>query len=176
MLFDNYQIVSAAKPPIYKSPTAAIYECRDLRPGGMVAEGGFPLTTVIKLMDDHTSWRRELESRTIVAPKQRNQVLVPVLSAASISLSPLNGIDTEVDVNQLTVMPSSDSVMAIELMTQYANGLIMPMADRNLLEVIQNERLATDKLDHIRDIAEQLGTLISKLHMNGVVHGDIKPR
>ena len=55
-------------------------------------------------------------------------------------------------------------------------AIAMPLADRNLLEIIQSERLAEEPLPVIREVAAKLGSLIQKLHGAGVVHGDIKPK
>ena len=52
----------------------------------------------------------------------------------------------------------------------------MPLADRNLAEIIASERLATEPLDVIRSSGEQLLRLLGDMHAAGVVHGDVKPK
>ena len=51
----------------------------------------------------------------------------------------------------------------------------MPMANRNLFEMISNERLAADDIDSIAKVALDLGRLIQNIHTAGVIHSDVKP-
>jgi serine/threonine protein kinase len=52
----------------------------------------------------------------------------------------------------------------------------MPLADRNLNEIIASERLAEEPLDVIRQSSRKVLNLIHELHSEGVVHGDVKPK
>ena len=61
-------------------------------------------------------------------------------------------------------------------MDKYPFLLCMPRADRNLGEIIQNERLAADELSVIKVVAMQLAKTVAGLHSEGVIHGDVKPR
>jgi hypothetical protein len=65
---------------------------------------------------------------------------------------------------------------AQELMLRFPYALIMCRAELNLLESIQNERLASEPLSGLKRIAHQLATSIGQLHTAGLVHGDVKPR
>ena len=64
---------------------------------------------------------------------------------------------------------------ARNLMKQFPYAIIMPLADRNLGEIISSERLAEEPLDTIRHTALKILTAVSSLHQKGVVHGDLKP-
>lgn len=81
----------------------------------------------------------------------------------------------------ITAMPESELVTvprpeARDLMQGYPYAVCMPLADRNLLEVIQSERLAEEPMAVIQSTGLKLATLVQMLHANGVVHGDIKPK
>ena len=130
---------------------------------------------VIKMMTDYASWRREIESREILASAQSS--IIPVDSVASASK------ETPDQIGGLTVLrKGSISVerelqgLATKLMLQYPYALCMERAEKNLLECISNDRLATEPLVIIRSIVSKIGSCMSALHKLGVVHGDCKPR
>ena len=192
----NYQLTKPNEQ-IYRSPTAVVMECRDLskfdeteaprRRGSAydsagVENGSNPTTVsstttplVIKMMTDYASWRREIESREILASAQSS--IIPVDSVASASK------ETPDQIGGLTVLRrGSISVerelqgLATKLMLQYPYALCMERAEKNLLECISNDRLATEPLVIIRSIVSKIGSCMSALHKLGVVHGDCKPR
>lgn len=68
------------------------------------------------------------------------------------------------------------SAEAQDMMRAFPYALVMCRAELNLLEAIQNERLASEPLPALQQIAYQLGASIGQLHDAGLVHGDIKPR
>lgn len=61
-------------------------------------------------------------------------------------------------------------------MQTYPYAIQLPWADRNLAEIISNERLATEPLDAIRQLSQKVLKLLDTLHKAGVVHGDINPK
>ena len=63
-----------------------------------------------------------------------------------------------------------------KLMEEFPYALCMEKADRNLLEIINNERLAATSLYSIRSAAAGIGKCVAALHSVGIVHGDLKPR
>jgi len=62
------------------------------------------------------------------------------------------------------------------LMQDYPYAVCMPLGNRNLLEIIQAERLAEEPMVVIRQAATKVVLAIKSLHVVGLVHGDIKPR
>lgn len=61
-------------------------------------------------------------------------------------------------------------------MQSYPYAVCMPLADRNLLEIIQSEQLAEEPIAVIRNAGAKLAMLVGSMHATGVVHGDIKPK
>ena len=140
-------------------------------------------------------WQRELEVREMLSAATDG--VVAALSAAIADLpGTATAIDNDVDAAQAAIAyarTNSTSARAIhivaeadtanarrkearELMAHYPCCVCMPLADRNLLEIIQAERLAEEPMEVIRHTGLKMATLINSLHTHGVVHGDVKPK
>jgi hypothetical protein len=67
-------------------------------------------------------------------------------------------------------------LLAVELMTEYPFALCMPLAERNLLEIIQSERASGQPIGMLAFTARKIAVAINALHDSGLVHSDVKPR
>lgn len=56
----------------------------------------------------------------------------------------------------------------------YPYALVLPLADRTLLSMIQHENIALD-ITLIRFYSLQIAQAVLQLHQSGIIHGDIKP-
>ena len=54
---------------------------------------------------------------------------------------------------------------------EYAYGIIMPEADRNLDSIFRSER---PNLLHIKSMMHDVGEALHHCHSNGIIHGDLK--
>jgi len=190
VVFEHYQIITPDKP-MYKSPTAEVHEAVDLRlSDASRAEGRLAL----KLIAGPHLWQRELEVRQMLSTATDGVVMA--LSAAIADVTSSNtatgGDDvahaavryarsnsTDTQVIHIVAEASMAGVRRKEargLMSHYSCCICMPLADRNLLEIIQAERLAEEPMEVIRHTGLKMATLINSLHAHGVVHGDIKVR
>lgn len=66
--------------------------------------------------------------------------------------------------------------LARRLMSEYRYAICMPLAQRSLHEIIQQERLASAPIGTISYVLLQIARALAKLHSDNYVHGDIKPR
>jgi len=192
VVFDHYQILRPGNP-LYKSPTAEVHECWDLRQDR--SGDGAGRRFVVKLMADPSLWYRELLTRdTLIGAGSNTTGFVSATSAGLIlpatddDTSPEEqaaveyGSSAKVGEKDIYTIAARDvtSVVrrkeATELMTQFPYAIEMPLADRNLSEIISSERLAEEPLDVIRRAGKNLLELIDSLHKVGVVHGDVKPK
>ena len=188
VVFEHYQILAPDKP-MYKSPTAEVHEAVDLRaPDASRAQQRLAL----KLIAGPELWRRELEVRQVLTGATGG--IVAALSAAVMDDSSSNSEQAEaikdamdyarsattltlpITTMDLEELGSVRRTEARDLMSIYSCAVCMPLADRNLLEIIQAERLAEEPMPVIRHTALKVATLIQSLHSNGVVHGDVKPK
>ena len=62
---------------------------------------------------------------------------------------------------------------AQEIMKYYPFAVAMEHGNRNLMEVIQSERLSEEPLEIIRLAAHQIAKSVEFLHSVGVAHGDM---
>ena len=179
VVFDRYQLLHAETHE-YRSPTAVIYRCRDLD----AAAGDDPAPAqVLKMMKHKASWVRELQSRSALAGSGAEAAVVAVASATcvcdALGFQELTLPDSVARLTRrcpTTVVHNARHRVAFELMSEYPFALCMPLAERNLLEIIQSERLAGLPIGVIGFTARKLAVAISRLHGAGVVHADIKPR
>lgn len=135
---------------------------------------------VIKLMSDRNSWHREAETRRAL-PTGVHAAIVPLVAATSSkehAYKQRRSIHTKRRKGKSTTKAkkSKDHILAVEYMRDYPYALVMERAERNLAEIISNERLAAEPLDSIRFTAQKIARCVDQLHRAGVVHGDIKPR
>jgi serine/threonine protein kinase len=195
VLFERYQI---ARPqnPLYKSPTAEVHECVDLAELNN-SEGaiGSNKRFVVKLMSNPDLWLRELKTRDALGEAVAGSYVGAVSAAstdtdntnksraataaaiaashyaasASTQVRPITGFQT-------SFVEQTRRDEARHLMTEYPYAIQMPLADRNLNEIIASERLAEEPLDVIRQSSRKVLNLIQELHSAGVVHGDVKPK
>jgi hypothetical protein len=144
VVFKHFQLTNPARPR-YKSATALIHEVRDLR----VPEEQEPERIVIKFMENEDSWSRELKIRDAVGASSSD--VIGIAHAATL----------KAEVNfpcaiPIETCPNLDHEVKLqstaELMAAFPFGIVMPMADRNLAEVIHSERLAEETLDVIRQV------------------------
>jgi len=169
VLYKHFQLISPGRPK-YKSPTALIHEVRDLRRSD---EEGDMERLVIKLMQDEESWAREIELRS---GKDFSHTDVVALKSAATLLDDFS-CDATVPVECCPYLPNTVRLQSTrELLQAFPFALVMPMADRNLAEVIQSERLADESIDVLRQVGSRICAAIHGLHQMGVVHGDLKPR
>ena len=75
-----------------------------------------------------------------------------------------------------TVRQDARHTLAFELMTEYPFAICMPLAERNLLEIIQSERASGQPIGVLAFTARKIAVAVSALHDSGVVHSDLKPR
>ena len=194
VVYGVFQLTEPSKV-LHRSATALVMDCRDMRPSeddndndtdDDDDEGGEGAARrelagrrlVLKMMSDEASWMRELESRSGLSELHG---IVQVLSAVTPDgrVGPLVGRIPVIRHagagtparRSLTLAP-----LAAELQSKYPYALAMDKADRNLLEIIGNERLAAEPLGAILVIARKLGDALHELHTHGIVHGDVKYR
>jgi hypothetical protein len=199
VLFNRYQI---ARPnhPLYKSPTAEVHECVDLTGlSNSDRTSGNNRRHVVKLMANPDLWLRELKTRDVLGAAAAGSY-VGAISAACTGTDDMNtdqvgtapgdvavqaaaqyATSTSTDERPITVFqPSFIEQAPIDearyLMKEYPYAIQMPLADRNLNEIIASERLAEEPLDTIRQSSRKVLNLIQDLHTAGVVHGDVKPK
>jgi serine/threonine protein kinase len=195
VLFERYQI---ARPqnPLYKSPTAEVHECIDLAELNNSEQAiGSNKRFVVKLMSNPDLWLRELKTRDALGEAVAGSY-VGAISATSTDVDTSNmssaaasaalaasqyAASASTDVRpintfQTAVVNQTRRDEARHLMTEYPYAIQMPLADRNLNEIIASERLAEEPLDAIRQNSRKVLNLIQDLHSEGVVHGDVKPK
>ena len=183
VVFGSYQLTNPGVQ-LYRSPTALVLDCKDLLWAQVTTKDGAAAAAntdntnyiVLKLMSDHDSWRREIVSRA--GMRTIADSIVPVLSAATadpnVAESQLLEIDG-VEIRRCDPATAAHATAA-ELMQRYPYALALPKADRNLLEVIDAERIADEPVDVIRGLALKITRAVAAVHSLGLVHGDIKPR
>jgi serine/threonine protein kinase len=197
VLFNRYQI-ARPKNPLYKSPTAEVHECTDLV---HLSNNEFNGTEsnkrcVVKLMANPDLWMRELKTRDALGDRAAGSY-VGAISAAIVEMKSSNPHDPHAyvasrDASEYASTSSSEvrpitsfaqsfvartrREEARQLMNDYPYAIQMPLADRNLNEIIASERLAEEPLDVIRQSSRKVLNLIQDLHNEGVVHGDVKPK
>ena len=103
----------------------------------------------IKLMHDEDSWTRELELRSVY--ERTSQDVMSIRAAATLLKSVVLESSVPVEFCPGLIERVRLSSTA-NLMRDYPFCLVMPMADRNLAEVIQSERIAEECLDVIRQV------------------------
>lgn len=198
VLFNRYQIVRP-QHPLYKSPTAEVHECNDLTQ--LANEKQEDHTTsvtrcVVKLMSNPDLWLRELQTRDTLgadaagsyvgaisaavaeqAAQSAAESKVAVAARAATKYATTSSSEARpVTVFQPAFIAQTRREEARSLMTDYPYAIQMPLADRNLNEIIASERLAEEPLDVIRQSGRKVLNLIQNLHNKGVVHGDVKPK
>lgn len=188
VLFNRYQILRP-KNPLYKSPTAEVHECNDL-----TQLTNSDARYVVKLMANADLWLRELQTRDALGAEAAGSYVGvvsaafteqdAVQSAAAGSAGPASTqaamqyatAVSSVSVFQPSFVSETRRVEARTLMNTYPYAIQMPLADRNLNEIIASERLAEEPLDVIRQSSRKVLNLIQDLHSEGIVHGDVKPK
>eukprot|EP01037_Dinobryon_pediforme_P047065 gene47065-60862_t len=53
--------------------------------------------------------------------------------------------------------------------------IVMPLADRNMFVSLKQERYAGRNMEEVRHVFAQLVRCVEHLHINGLLHGDVKP-
>lgn len=164
VVFDSYQLIAPGSQ-LYKSSTALVVDCNDL---SLANTSNLP--TVLKLMSDFHSWKREIDIRQIL--QTSTDCIVDVLSAATVDANAPHII------GRIPVRHSRrvNQDAAVDIVKKYPYALLLQKADRSLLEIIANERLAAEPLHIVRNVALKLGRGLMSLHSRGIVHGDVKPR
>ena len=185
VVFHRYQLINPSEP-LYKSPTALVMEMSDLsRHIDSHQNGNRRLSAystlvardnevmVVKMMQDKGSWLREIESRSAIGPAAMESIIA-IDSAASAS----DDAPEEVAGVQIHRFNGDSTAheTAIKLMAQYPYAVAMPKADRSLLEIIANERLAAEPLGSVRFTIGKIAKCVEALHKVNVIHGDLKPR
>lgn len=160
---------------LYRSQTALVMDCRDLSTSALATSMWPEASLVIKLMTDAKSWRREISSRFTLGPE--NGIVVPIVSISSSDASVADVIQRYPEISRSgSGNERASHQLARDLMLQYPFAIVMEKADRDLLEIITNERLAVKPLESLKITARKIGLNISALHNKGMIHGDIKPR
>ena len=193
VLHGSFQLTNPSDH-LYRSPTALVLDCRILstaakddgtsapsdwasvgRSRGGPSGGSAPEPPlVIKLMAVLRSWQREIRLRDALS----GAAAASVVSIVSVASSDPD-ISTHVGTVELVRDPDAFRPMhgvASALTAEFPYAIVMEKADRNLLEIITNERLSAEPIGLIRVIAAKVGACIASLHDSGAVHGDIKPR
>jgi serine/threonine protein kinase len=171
VLFGEYQLLLKAGP-LHKSATSAVYRCHNL--SNLSQDGVSHPIVAVKLMANESSWRCELESRALIDGPSRHTV--EVFSAVAILDKKRQfhqPVKTKVPISVL-----SQSIVQWQrheetrmLMSTYRYGLVMPLADRSLADIIRSDGILP-----VREIARQIAICIDTLHSDHrLVHGDIKP-
>ena len=132
-------------PPIHRSPTAVVAKADDVTTGASVA---------IKFFSDASQWRRETAAR---ADNALDELYVVSSTRAE-----------EIDPNDTTLRTLKISLKGVHL-GEFI--IVMPAADRNLLDIFQKER---PDLDRIREMARDALQCLAHVHEKGLSHGDIK--
>ena len=192
VVYDRYQLLRAEGTDAYeyRSATSVISRCRDLGPRAAAAiaapsdvgGGGAKEMLVLKMMKDEVSWVRELQSRCAFEGSDAEATTVPVRSAVSIesprstdiTLSPT--ASRRVHRCPKTVLQDARHELAFELMKAYPFAICMPLAERNLLEIIESERVSGQPIGVLAFTARKIAVTIDNLHKAGIAHSDIKPR
>jgi serine/threonine protein kinase len=199
VLFERYHI---ARPhsPLYKSPTAEVHECVDLTElNNPDHVHGSNKRYVVKLMSNPEGWMSELKTRDALGEDVTESYVGAISAAATetdrysdgTNMSPAAtavalaatqyAASASIDVRPIKVFQTAfvDQTRRDEarhLMSEYPYAIQMPLADRNLNEIIVSERLAEEPLDVIRQNSRKILNMIQELHKAGVVHGDVKPK
>lgn len=169
VVFGLYQLIHP-NDQLYASPTALVLECCDLQDENTKLEG-----LVIKLMTDEFSWIREIESRASIQSLEK--FVIPLHAATTTRpRSRYSADDLKDAVNIQRFYGQARHSVATDLMLKYPYALVMERGDRNLFEIISNERLSTEPLSVIRLTALKIARGLEALHQIHVVHGDVKPR
>lgn len=151
---------------------------------------------VVKLMSNPDLWLRELQTRdtlgtstagsyvgaisAAVAERDNDDdaatAVDPRAAAATQYATMSSSTDRPVTVLQPSSVAETRRGEARTLMQTFPYAIQMPLADRNLNEIISSERLAEEPLEVIQQTSRKLLNLIQKLHEQGVIHGDVKPK
>ena len=192
VVFDRYQLLRAEGADVYeyRSATSVISRCRDLGAGAVAAiaapfdvgSGGSNEPLVLKMMKDEGSWARELQSRCAFEGTDAEATTVPMRSAVGINRGGSNYITLSPMASRRvhrypeTVLQSARHELAFELMKEYPFAICMPLAERNLLEIIESERASGQPIGVLAFTARKIAVAIDNLHKAGIAHSDIKPR
>ena len=185
VVFGRYQLLRAENH-LHRSSTSVVAVCRDLNSAvaNPSASSAAPAPLVLKMIRDEGSWARELQSRAALqgATADVDATTVPVRSAAVIGTL-LHGalpqtVAATVAVHRCpgTVLQDARHRLAFELMAMYPFAICMPLAERNLLEIIQSERASGQPIGVLAFTARKIAVAVNMLHDSGVVHADLKPR
>eukprot|EP00041_Stephanoeca_diplocostata_P011027 m.177904 g.177904 ORF g.177904 m.177904 type:complete len:1986 (+) comp18385_c0_seq1:286-6243(+) len=192
-VFDHYQLPSTTE--FYSSDTSLVLECRDLRIEHAyrmfnvenTASNARPERTnktrrVLKLMSTFEAFAKELRARTKLGAAMPSCV-VPVVSSTCFLNMPRTFVDDEVvqfldqvHVCRMDVLEQCRNPKAQDLMQKYPFAICMPMAERNLQDILKYEQMSKLPLGILSHHLLQIGSCIAVLHDKNLTHGDIKPR
>ena len=130
----------------HKSPTCLLFYASDCRADNR--------QVAVKLMKQKKSYLSELQNRENFDEKH----VIPVLHA-------YDGDSDENFKEQLRLKEFND----------YNYCIVMPVASRNLSAVITQENIVEKDFIRIRQIIREVSHCLQHLHMNGIIHGDLKP-
>ena len=170
--FDSWDLI--AETLTYKSISAIrsqekfdFYDC-DIDKGGSVSEREFVTycskifgatrTVVLKFMKNKDQYRKEIDAR------QKNNL------DAKFVLNIISGLeeDSNEDIIYTSIQASNHKHLKC---TEYKFMIVLPAADRSLLDVIQKEKPnASQKMMLLKGVAQA----IQHLHEKRIIHGDIK--
>ena len=183
VVFGRYQLLRAENH-LHRSSTSVVAVCRDLNSAvaNPSASSAAPAPLVLKMIRDEGSWARELHSRgALQGAVDVATTTVPVLSAAVICTEHDDGLEQTIAGVAIhrcpnTALRNARHGLASDMMSQYPFAICMPLAERNLLEIIQSERASGQPIGVLAYTARKIALTIKALHDSGVVHADLKPR
>eukprot|EP00041_Stephanoeca_diplocostata_P036739 m.1352541 g.1352541 ORF g.1352541 m.1352541 type:complete len:2329 (-) comp24925_c2_seq3:262-7248(-) len=119
---------------------------------------------VIKLMASRESWEREIRSRALF--RTAVDSIVPAISGACMTTPTAKRKRKGTSVHSI----------AQKYMSEYPYCICMPQAGRTLHGLIQEERLSGSPMPVLRHCMQSVATCLLRIHQDGMVHGDVKPR
>lgn len=161
--------------------------CIKITSAALVDAGNGSARTPVQTIDSigdaspHLEHGRRGSDVSVASRKRRlSQLIAQAVSNKSVNPALQYAADHGTPERPITIVPqalvnTNRRAEARNLMKQFPYAIIMPLADRNLDEIISSERLAEEPLDTIRHTALKILTAVSSLHQKGVVHGDLKP-
>eukprot|EP00041_Stephanoeca_diplocostata_P038833 m.1559122 g.1559122 ORF g.1559122 m.1559122 type:complete len:2011 (+) comp25275_c1_seq7:178-6210(+) len=183
MVYGSVQLVNPTTV-IHQSETSVVIECTvcdDFTEEEKLLTGGDSDTDVskqerlvVKMMQSASHWRNEIEQRRGVC-SSNVMAVYHAFHPATINVS-VQGASVCVHKYDPSVCQQSHHERVRTLMQDFPYGICMPLADRNLLEIIQQERPGMGPISVPRYLLKQVAEAVAALHRSGIVHGDIKPR
>ncbi|KAG1654352.1 hypothetical protein FOA52_011847 [Chlamydomonas sp. UWO 241] len=154
--------------PVHTSATCTVWLARDLQ-----LPGGDPAGAVaLKLMSDEEAFLREVQTRVGLDEKFVVGILRVHIAPSGNNRGGRRAAHALLTKCQDVEGKVHDSFDAVG---PYRLCIVMPRGDRSLLDALQHERFAGKDWDRIRRIGEDVMKALGHMHVEGIVHCDVKP-